>query len=161
MNFQDSCVIGIDPGLQKTGWAVVTLDAKASFSCKQGGIIKTSTKDELHIRLLEIFNSISGVIEKLDPQYAAIEETYVNKNFSSSLKLAHARAAAMLAASTNNLKVFQYSATKIKKTITGSGNADKEQIRKLTFLRSKIKLEHVNQDIIDAIAIGICHLLHI
>ena len=108
-------IIGIDPGLNKTGWAVVD---KVGFEAiyVASGIIKTSTAQTLPSRLLSLHTELNAVILDLKPILGAIENTYINKNFGSSLDLSHARAALILGMAQNNLDISEYQAKTIKKT---------------------------------------------
>jgi crossover junction endodeoxyribonuclease RuvC len=153
-------VIGVDPGLNKTGWAIVEKRADNSFKFINCGFISTSAKDAMPMRLRVIHNSLNDVLQIHQPKISAIEETYVNTNYGSSLKLAHARSAAILTLSLFGIDVGEYSAKTVKKAITGSGSADKVQVK---YMVSKI-LAGVPQgsgyDENDAIAIALCHGLH-
>jgi len=149
-------IFGIDPGLNKTGWGLIALlnGQQKYLAC---GTIKTFSEEDLSIRLLKIFNSLKELIVLYQPNLVAIEETYVNSNSKSSLHLAHARAAAMLAAAECGLISVPYQAKTIKKAVTGSGNADKEQVIKMLKLRLT-GLELIkDKDAIDALALAFCH----
>ena len=148
-------ILGIDPGLQHTGWGVIESNGDA-LRFIAAGVINTSPKDEMADRLITINKSIIQIVEKYMPEYSAIEETYVNKNFGSSLKLSHARAAAILTLGLQGLSPAEYAAKTIKKTLVGSGAAEKQQIMQmLGFLMPGIKI--TNQDASDAVAIAVCH----
>lgn len=153
-------IIGIDPGLRNTGWAVI--EAKnGNIKLLDLGVINTDSKDSLPTRLLHLHNDIQSIIQIHTPQFAAIEETYVNKNYSSSLKLSHARAAAILSLSIANLTPLEYPAKTVKKTIVGTGNAEKEQVMKmLTYIIPGLKTI-TKLDSADALAIAVCHASHL
>jgi crossover junction endodeoxyribonuclease RuvC len=139
-------IIGIDPGLNKTGWAVVD---KIGYDpiYVGSGIIKTST-------------NLNVVIEEFKPNFGAIENTYINKNFGSSLDLSHARAALILALAANNLDISEYQAKTIKKTITGSGAADKDQVcHMLKMMYGNISFNSSDES--DALAIAVTHCFHL
>lgn len=154
-------VIGIDPGLRNTGWAVIevnkfTKDVKF-IDC---GVIKTTTTLSLPARLHQLHLGIDDKIKIFAVQSAAIEETFVNMNYASSLKLAQARAAAMLSLSISGLTPSEYSATTVKKTIVGTGRAEKEQVMKMLRLIIKGLHDIKSQDASDALAIALCHAHH-
>lgn len=148
-------IIGIDPGLRITGWGVIEIqNNKIGFV--SAGNIKTNTDDNLAIRLNQIFAELTQVIKKTKPHEAAVEETFVNKNAKSTLKLGHARAIALLVPAIAGINVAEYAPAKIKKTVTGGGRAQKGQVAhmvKMIIPKAKTKTE--DED--DAIAIAICH----
>ncbi|MCE2992702.1 MAG: crossover junction endodeoxyribonuclease RuvC [Alphaproteobacteria bacterium] len=152
-------IIGIDPGLNKTGWAVVD---KIGYDpiYVGSGIIKTSTTHTLPHRLLHLHTNLNVVIEEFKPNFGAIENTYINKNFGSSLDLSHARAALILALAANNLDISEYQAKTIKKTITGSGAADKDQVcHMLKMMYGNISFNSSDES--DALAIAVTHCFHL
>lgn len=148
-------IIGIDPGLNNTGWGVVNCCYNASEFIA-AGTIKTVANQSMPIRLEQIFQQLSQIIQQFSPQACAIEETYVNTNFASSLKLAQARAIALLAAQCGNLEVTSYQAKQVKKVISGYGSADKAQIQNMVRLLLP-KAGLLPSDSADAIAIALCH----
>jgi crossover junction endodeoxyribonuclease RuvC len=151
--------LGIDPGLNFTGWGVIDCINNDKFNYIASGIIKTSTKMDYHFRLNHIFTEALKIIEFNKPTYAAIEDTYVNANNKSSIMLAQAKAASIIATSQNNLPITEYAAKKIKKTISGSGNADKSQIIKMiSYWLPNLKIK--SYDEADALAIALCHANH-
>ncbi len=151
--------LGIDPGLGNTGWGVIAAGG-GKLRYIAAGVITTSASQEMASRLLHIHEQLQKVIVQYTPHYAAIEVTYVNKNYGSSLKLAHARAAAILTASLQGLMPVEYQAKIIKKALTGSGSADKEQIiAMLGLLMPGVCVNDNNAA--DALAIAICHAHHL
>lgn len=149
-------ILGIDPGLNKTGWGIVTIHS-GHYQYIDSGVITTNLSNELQTRLLHIFNNINKIILLYQPNETALEETYVNINSKSSLHLAHARAAAMLAAANAGLRVTSYQAKTIKKTLTGTGAADKEQVAKVLNMRLTGCTAVKDQNAIDALALAFCH----
>ncbi len=152
-------IIGVDPGLIKTGWGIINkIDNQVKYIAS--GAIKTNTKLSLSERLLNIHNEVDKLIKTYKPEYFSIEETFVNNNPVSSLKLGHARGVAILAAALNNIPVFEYSPNLIKKTITGAGKAEKQQMAAMIryiFPCASPKSE----DEVDALCIAVCHCNHI
>lgn len=152
-------IIGIDPGLIKTGWGIIN---KVNNEIKyiNSGTIITNTKLPLSSRLLNIYSNIDNLIKLYKPDNFSIEETFVNNNPLTSLKLGHARGAAMLAASTNNIPVFEYSPNLIKKTLTGAGKAEKcQMIAMIKYIFPGIEIK--TEDEADSLCIAICHCNHI
>lgn len=152
-------VIGIDPGLMETGWGVVEISGQR-LQYIASGFIKTNSNDALSQRLLHIHNNIQQVVTEFSPQAAAIEDTYVNNNYGSSLKLSHARAAAILSLAINNLIAAEYPAKTVKKSLVGSGKAEKEQVQAMLSLLLK-GLVIKNNNEADALAVAICHAHHL
>ena len=151
--------LGIDPGLNFTGWGLIDYINANKFTYIASGVIKTIPKMEYSQRLNHIFNQVLQVIESYNPEYAAIEDTYVNVNNKSSIMLAQAKAASMIAISQNDIPLVEYAAKKVKKTISGTGNADKSQIIKMISYwlpNVVVKLS----DEADALAIALCHASH-
>ena len=148
-------LIGLDPGLRCTGWGVIETDGnRLSFVAE--GIVETNSKLSLSERLAELFSGVSEVINRLSPTEAAVEETFVNKNPASTLKLGQARGVVLLAPSMAGLVVAEYSPNMVKKSVVGSGHANKEQVEMMvkTLLP---KATITNADAADALAIAICH----
>jgi crossover junction endodeoxyribonuclease RuvC len=151
-------IIGIDPGLRRTGWGVVESDG-VRLGYVASGLITSDGDDELAYRLRQLFEGLLGVISALKPDEAAVEETFVNKDPRSTLKLGQARGIALLAPASRGLKVAEYTPNQIKKTVTGAGHAEKRQIQAMVgFLLPKAKFESADEA--DALAIAICHANH-
>ena len=148
-------ILGLDPGLRRTGWGVVSVDG-ARLSHVAHGVIAADDKAALSERLLAINLAVAGVVASWSPDEAAIEETFVTANGSSTLKLGHARAAAMLAPAAAGLLVAEYAAKVVKKALVGTGSADKAQI---AFMIARIlpTAGGPTEDAADALAVAICH----
>ena len=148
-------ILGLDPGLRRTGWGVVSLDG-VRLSWVAHGVIAPDEKAPLSERLLTLFEAVRAVVEAHGPNEAAIEETFVNMNPASTLKLGHARAAAMVAPATAGLSVAEYAATEIKKALVGTGGADKAQV---AFMVKRLlpTAGDVTADAADALAVAITH----
>ena len=149
-------IFGIDPGLNKTGLGIITVH-NGNYCYVDSGIIATNPLDELPTRLLHIFNEVNKFIALHKPYSIALEETYVNLNSKTSLHLAHARAAAMLAAARARLNITSYQAKTVKKTLTGTGAADKEQVAKMLNIRLAGCATIKDHNAIDALAVAFCH----
>ena len=148
-------ILGIDPGLQHTGWGIIEIN-NGKLSYIADGTINSNVKDELSVRLKSLHQGICEVIETHKPDQAAIEETFVNSNPQSTLKLGQARGALILAPALYGITVSEYAPNKIKKAVVGSGHAQKAQIDlmvKMLLPGAKPK----SKDSADALAIAICH----
>lgn len=151
-------IIGIDPGLRRTGWGVVETEG-ARLVYVASGLVTSDNEEALAFRLRELFLGISSVIASFAPDEAAVEETFVNDNPRATLKLGQARGMALLAPAMKGLIVAEYPPNLIKKSITGSGHADKRQIETMVgFLLPKASFESADEA--DALAIAICHAHH-
>lgn len=151
-------IIGIDPGLGRTGWGVIEKEGNCLrfLAC---GAIKTDAKALLCRRLAEIDGGISSAITAWCPDEAAIEETFVNSNPASALLLGQARGAAIVCAARAGLAVSEYSATLVKKSLTGNGHAAKEQIGMMVGVLLPAA-KPSSADEADALAVAICHAHH-
>ncbi len=159
----NSIILGIDPGLQKTGWGVIAVEGTRHrfLGC---GTIKPPTKLPLSERLFILNDKLQELIANYRPTQAAIEETFVSVNGASTLKLGQARGALLLSLSLADLPVSEYAANLIKKTMTGSGHADKQQIGRMvaTLLpKARAEIEQAGEDARDALAIALCHAQHL
>lgn len=150
-------IIGIDPGLQRTGWGIIDATGNKLTHISHG-VITTDAKAETAERLMAIFDGLTRQIQLWMPTEAAIEETFVNKNAASSLKLGQARGAAMVAPAKLGLAVAEYPANLVKKSVVGAGHAEKEQVQMMI----KVLLPGVeaSSDAADALAVAICHAHH-
>ena len=148
-------ILGIDPGLLHTGWAVIDTAGPERHYVASGVILPKKT-GALAERLAIIFNEVSKLIDTFSPDECSMEITFVNKNPTTTLILGHARAAAMVAISVRDIPVFEYEPNKIKKILTGAGHADKSAIDKM--VRILLPAAHPKTpDESDAIAIALAH----
>ena len=151
-------ILGLDPGLCHTGWGLIRQeDNRLSFVA--AGRISPDTGLPMAERLKKLADELAKIIAAHTPDETAIEETFVNKNAASALKLGQARGVVMLAGAMAGLSVAEYSANKIKQTVTGYGHADKNQIQAMIhiLLPGAGKLA---PDAADALAVAICHAHH-
>ncbi len=152
-------ILGIDPGLQKTGWGVIERSG-SSLKFISSGLIRTNTELMMSERLATLYNGVISVIDEYFPVDVAIEETFVNKNPASALKLGQARGVLLMTPATKGLSVGEYSANKIKKSVVGSGHASKEQVSMMI----KMLLPDcgtISEDESDALAVAITHAHYI
>ncbi|GJD57256.1 crossover junction endodeoxyribonuclease RuvC [Methylobacterium dankookense] len=151
-------VLGIDPGLRRTGWGAVTVTGTklAYVDC---GVVTSDGDLPLALRLRELHEGITRVVQGFRPDEVAVEETFVNKDAQATLKLGHARAVALLVPALHGMPVFEYAANLVKKTVAGTGHADKTQIQAMVrFLLPKAEFKLA--DAADALAIAIAHVNH-
>ena len=148
-------IIGIDPGLRKTGWGVIACEGSRLIHIAHGVVAPRDTLS-LSDRLLCLFEELTTVILAHNPDEAAVEETFINTNAQSSLKLGHARAAVMLAPAKLGLPVAEYAARSVKKSVVGVGQADKDQI---AFMIARLlpTAGTPTADAADALAVAIAH----
>ena len=148
-------ILGLDPGLRRTGWGVIAVEG-SRLTWIAHGVITSDDKAPLAERLLSLFDGIGDVIAIHAPHEAAVEETFVNANPQSTLKLGQARAAAMIAPAKAGLTVAEYAAREVKKCVVGTGSADKGQI---AFMIARLlpAAGSPTQDAADALAVAITH----
>ncbi len=148
-------LVGFDPGLRKTGWGIIDVEG-SRLSHVANGVVKTDSELSLAERLVQLYDGLSQVIIDWQPVSAAVEETFVNKNPNSTLKLGQARGISLLVPALAGLPVSEYSPNHIKKTVVGAGHAGKEQVKAmLGILLPGVKIN--GEDAGDALAVAICH----
>jgi crossover junction endodeoxyribonuclease RuvC len=150
-------ILGIDPGLNRTGWGIIESEGNRLRHVAHG-VVASSPADALSDRLTAIYSELAKIIVTWHPEEAAVEEVFVNKNPGSTLKLGMARGVALLAPAMAGLRVGEYAANLVKKSVVGTGHADKAQIAMMV----GILLPGVNAkaDAADALAVAICHAHH-
>ena len=151
-------ILGIDPGLRRTGWGLIESDGNRLIHIACGSV-ETSERAALGARLVAIHDGLIAVIEKYSPHEAAVENTFVNTNAVATLKLGQARGIAMLVPARAGLAIAEYAPNLVKKTIVGAGHADKAQIRMMIGVLLP-KADPQSEDAADALAIAICHAHH-
>ncbi|GGB32783.1 crossover junction endodeoxyribonuclease RuvC [Roseibium aquae] len=151
-------ILGIDPGLRRTGWGVIeTLGNRLSFIAS--GTVTSDNRLELARRLVQLHDGLAEVVQRQAPMEAAVELTFVNKDAGATLKLGQARGVALLVPSLAGLQVAEYAPNLVKKTVVGTGHAEKEQIRAMVKVLMP-KAVFNSDDAADALAIAICHAHH-
>ena len=148
-------VLGLDPGLRHTGWGVIDVDGNR-LAHVADGVAHPAADQPLATRLVSLFRQIGVVLEQFRPDEAAVEESFVNRNAASTLKLGVARGVVLLAPAERGLPVAEYSANLIKKAVVGAGHAEKAQVQLMV---RRILPGFVNgaADAADALAVAICH----
>ena len=155
MTNEPTRIIGLDPGLRRTGWGVIVSEG-SRLRWIAHGVVTPDEKAPFSERLLHLLQTLSAICADHGCDEAAVEEVFVNMNPSSTLKLGHARAAVMLAPASRGLSVAEYSPNLIKKAVVGAGHADKTQI---AFMVKRLLPQSgdVRADAADALAVAITH----
>jgi len=151
-------LLGIDPGLRFTGWGVVESDGNRLRHVADG-VISTEAIADVPLRLKFLDEALAVLLERFGPDEAAVEETYVNRNATATLKLGYARGVALLAPARRGIPVFEYGAKTVKMAVVGTGNADKVQVG-LMVRRLLPGAVQGRADAADALAVAICHAHH-
>lgn len=151
-------ILGIDPGLRRTGWGVVeALGNTLRFVAS--GTVKSDEKADLAVRLLQIHDGLADILDRFAPAEAAVEQTFVNKDAVATLKLGQARGIAMLVPARAGLLVAEYAPNAVKKSVIGVGHGEKQQIHmmvKVLMPKAAFDSDHAA----DALAVAICHAHH-
>ncbi|KMO33516.1 hypothetical protein VQ02_20665 [Methylobacterium variabile] len=151
-------ILGIDPGLRRTGWGLITVTG-TRLAFVASGTVTSDGNDDLATRLRTLHEGLTKVVATLLPDEAAVEETFVNKDAQATLKLGHARAVALLVPALAGLPVAEYAANLVKKTVVGAGHAEKDQVGAMVrFLLPKATAD--TADAADALAVAITHASH-
>lgn len=151
-------LLGIDPGLRFTGWGLLDVDGNRLRHIADG-VIATDSDTGVPDRLCVLHRELSALLSEYRPDEAAVEETYVNRNGSATLKLGYARGVALLVPALAGIPVAEYGAKSVKMAVVGTGGADKEQVQEMVRrLLPGARLRRA--DAADALAVAICHAHH-
>ena len=151
-------ILGIDPGLRRTGWGVIDVEGNRLIYVACGSV-ETDERAQLCERLVMLHAGLQKVIAEFSPDEAAVEHTFVNTNAAATLKLGQARGIAMLVPAKAGLSVAEYAPNVVKKTVVGAGHGEKAQIRMMIGVLLP-KADPKSHDAADALAIAICHAHH-
>jgi crossover junction endodeoxyribonuclease RuvC len=151
-------ILGIDPGLRRTGWGLVTVEGNRLLYVACGSV-NTDDKATLAARLVTIHDGLQRVIAEFQPEEAAVEQTFVNRGATATLKLGQARGIALLVPALAGLPVAEYAPNLIKKTVVGAGHGEKAQIRMMIGVLLP-RADPQSDDAADALAIAVCHAHH-
>jgi crossover junction endodeoxyribonuclease RuvC len=151
-------ILGIDPGLRRTGWGVIDVDGNRLIFVGCGSVA-SDDKAELAQRLVALHAGLMRVVDDFRPAEAAVEATFVNKDAAATLKLGQARGIALLVPASAGVAVAEYAPNLVKKTIVGAGHCEKAQIRAMIGVLLP-KADPRTHDAADALAIAICHAHH-
>ena len=151
-------ILGIDPGLRRTGWGMVEIAGNrlGFLAC---GSVTTNDRDSLAARLLTIHDGLMRIVEEFRPDEAAVEATFVNKDAKATLKLGQTRGIAMVVPAKAGLVVAEYAPNVVKKSIVGAGHGDKAQVRMMIGVLLP-KADPATHDAADALAIAVTHAHH-
>ena len=151
-------ILGIDPGLRRTGWGVVEIvgNRLTFIGC---GSVTTNDREALSLRLLAIHDGLGRILDEFRPDEAAVEATFVNKDPQATLKLGQARGIAMVVPAKAGVPVTEYAPNLIKKSIVGAGHGDKMQVRMMVGVLLP-KADPTSDDAADALAIAVTHAHH-
>jgi crossover junction endodeoxyribonuclease RuvC len=149
-------ILGIDPGTIVMGYGLITVTGN-TITLLELGVLKPGKVKDGYKKLQLIFNTVSGLITKYQPTDFAIEAPFFGKNVQSMLKLGRAQGVAIAAAMRHGLEVVEYSPKKVKQSVTGNGNADKEQVMKMLQTLLSFKESPKYYDATDALAVAVCH----
>jgi crossover junction endodeoxyribonuclease RuvC len=148
-------ILGLDPGLRNTGWGVITIEG-SKLSYLACGVVTSDGDLGLAMRLKQLYDRLTEVVETWNPDEVAVEETFVNKDPQGTLKLGQARAMSLLVPALHNIPVAEYGANQVKKTVVGVGHADKHQV--LAMVKVLLpKADPKKADAADALALAIAH----
>lgn len=151
-------IIGIDPGLRRTGWGVIESSGNA-LRFIAAGTVTSDAKTDLAVRLCQLHDGLAARLKEFSPAEAAVEATFVNRDAVATLKLGQARGIAMLVPAQAGLAVAEYAPNAVKKAVIGAGHGDKKQIHMMVrVLMPKAVFD--SDDAADALAIAICHAHH-
>jgi crossover junction endodeoxyribonuclease RuvC len=151
-------ILGIDPGLRRTGWGLIECEGNRLIYVACGSV-ETNERTDLALRLVAIHDGVLRVIDEFAPHEAAVEQTFVNKDATATLKLGQARGIAMLIPARAGLPVSEYAPNLVKKTIVGTGHGEKAQIRMMIGVLLP-KADPQSEDAADALAIAVTHAHH-
>lgn len=151
-------LLGLDPGLLRTGWGVIEVSGN-HLTYLADGVVEIVGKRPLAERLVDLFRRVGEVIARFEPDEAAVEESFVNKNPASTLKLGVARGVVLLAPAERGIPVTEYSTNLIKKSVVGVGHAEKTQVQMMV-RRLLPGCLATSADAADALAAAICHAHH-
>jgi crossover junction endodeoxyribonuclease RuvC len=151
--------LGIDPGTAATGYGLVMREGGGSVSLVECGVIRTSPKEPLPIRIREIYDAIVAIIERHRPLVMSVEDVFHGKNAQSALKLGHARGAILLAGAHYDLMIAEYAPRQIKKAVVGTGNATKDQVGFMVKQQLRLSEAPTPADAADGVAAALCYCI--
>ena len=154
-------VLGIDPGTAVTGYGVVSGEPFGSLSLIECGVIRTTAHDPLPVRLRELYEDVSGLIERHKPDCVSVEDVFYAKNVRTTVVLGHARGVILLAAELAGVEIFEYPPAEIKKAVVGTGAATKEQVQFMLTRLLRLKSVPQPSDAADGVAAALACMMGI
>lgn len=158
MNDTTTTVLGIDPGLDRTGWAILTRNARSVLSLQACGLIHTDAGQELPERLEYIFGELQKILQTYAPDQVAMEQNFFLKRATTMANTIMTRGVIILACRLAEKPLSFYPPKRVKMMICGTGTADKKQVQRMVQLTLNLNKAPSPDDTADAVAIGICHL---
>lgn len=155
----DRLVLGVDPGTAVTGYGVVARSRDGRVRLVECGVIRTSSRKSLPERIREVHDGIVEILDRHRPAAAAVEDVFQGKNVRSALTLGHARGAILLAITAGEIPLAEYTAPEIKKAVTGTGRATKEQVAYMVQQQLRLKEPPSPHDAADGVAAALCHCM--
>ncbi len=153
---REKIILGLDPGTNIMGYGLILIE-KSRISLLQYGVIHLSKYEGHELRLKKIFERVLNLIDEYKPDEVALEAPFYGKNVQSMLKLGRAQGVAMSAALYREIPIVEYAPKKVKQSVTGNGNASKEQVAKMLMMQFKLKDVPKLFDATDALAVALCH----
>ena len=153
---KEKIILGLDPGTNVMGYGLITIKG-SKIQLMQFGVIHLDKVDSHELRLKKIFDRVLNLIDEYHPDEVALEAPFFGKNVQSMLKLGRAQGVAMAAALYREIPIIEYAPRKIKQSVTGNGNASKEQVAKMLMTLLSIKEVPKLLDATDALAVALCH----
>lgn len=153
---KEKIILGLDPGTHVTGYGLILI-RKTRIDLLQFGVIHLSKYGGHELRLKKIFERVISLIDEFHPDEVALEAPFFGKNVQSMLKLGRAQGVAMAAALSREIPIVEYAPKKVKQSVTGNGNASKEQVAKMLMTLFIIKELPRLLDATDALAVAVCH----
>ncbi len=150
-------ILGIDPGVAITGYAVIELN-NGVFNCLQSGCIRTAKDEQPALRLKAIHDQVLTLLNKYKPQELAVEKIFFSKNVRTAFQVGEARGVIMLVSANQDIPLFEYTPLQVKQAVAGYGKAEKQQVQKMVQLLLKLKKKPAVDDEADAMAVALCHL---
>lgn len=150
-------LLGVDPGTAATGFGVVAVDSRRRAELIQCGVIRTSSRAALPVRLLDIHEGVAALIEEFSPAVMSIESTFYGKNIRTALTLGQARGAIIVTAARRGVEVAEYAPREIKKAVVGTGAATKDQVAYMVRRHLRLRTNPEPSDAADGIAAALCH----
>lgn len=150
-------VLGVDPGLTRTGYAVLS-NRNLKPTLRSVGVIRTTPSDTLAERLAELYRDLSSVVADHEPEVLAIESVFVNQNLQTAMSVARASGVIILVAAERRIPVFEYTPSAVKSAVCGYGSATKDQVQQMIVRRLDLPGAPRPADAADAVAVALCHM---
>ncbi len=152
-------ILGIDPGTGILGFGVIDVDSKGKATLVDGGVIRTPVKEDDAVRLLTIYEELTGIITQTKPQVMSVEKLFFAQNVTTAMTVAQARGVVLLTAMQASLEIHEYTPLQIKQALTGYGRADKKQMQEMVRVMLGLKEVPKPDDCADALAAALCHTM--